>query len=142
MLSILCEVDFKEEINYKSYLKLKNNDHIENLNENNFYQLFIEHLKSTSLDSIDSIKKFVSDYILANKNQNDEAIFNLVSLAISCVQLFVQANWLGPLPLQINPNLPKAVLESQLASENKLNRKIFYLSDFFNPEVILFLIFY
>jgi hypothetical protein len=141
MLSILCEVDFKEEINYKSYLKLKNNDHIENLNENDFYQLFIEHLKSTSLDSIDSIKKFVSDYILANKNQNDEAVFNLVSLAISCIQLFVQANWLGPLPLQINPNLPKAVLESQLANENKLNRKIFYLSDFFNPEVILFLIF-
>ena len=141
MLSILCEVDFKEDINYKSYLKLKNNDHIGNLNENDFYQLFIEHLKSTSLDSIDSIKKFVSDYILANKNQNDEAIFNLVSLAISCVQLFAQANWLGPLPLQINPNLPKAVLESQLANENKLNRKIFYLSDFFNPEVILFLIF-
>ncbi len=141
MLSILCEVDFKEEINYKSYFKLKNNDHIENLNENDFYQLFIEHLKSTSLDSIDSIKKFVSDYILANKNQNDEAVFNLVSLAISCIQLFVQANWLGPLPLQINPNLPKAVLESQLANENKLNRKIFYLSDFFNPEVILFLIF-
>jgi len=103
MLSILCEVDFKEEINYKSYLKLKNNDHIENLNENDFYQLFIEHLKSTSLNSIDSIKKFVSDYILANKNQNDEAVFNLVSLAISCIQLFVQANWLGPLPLQINP---------------------------------------
>lgn len=140
MLSILCEVDFTNETNnfaqLSSYSNLKTCNYLENLENNSFYSSFIELLKSTDSETDDiSLKKFVTDFI-ANCGNDDER-FNLVSVAISCLQLFVQANWLGPLPLQINPNLPKAVIESQLANDKMgdTKRKIFYLIDYYQFEV-------
>ena len=124
MLSIICEVDIKNENNifgsFKTYSHLKNNDHIENVKSNLFYKLFIEYLKTNIVDlenNHELVKKFVSDYI--SNLRNDESHFDLVSLAISCIQLFVQVNWLGPLPMQINPVLPKAVIYSQISNDKK-----------------------
>ena len=145
MLSIICEVDINNENNnfgsFKTYSHLKNNNHMENVESNLFYKLFIEYLKKNIVDlenNHELVKKFVSDYISSLKS--DESHFDLVSLAISCIQLF-RANWLGPLPMQINPILPKAVIDSQIANDKKsdINRKIFYLNSFFEPQVDFFL---
>ncbi len=146
MLSIICEVEFKNENNnfhmFKTYSHLKNNSHLENVESSLFYKLFIDYLKTNISDlenNHDAVSKFVSDYIL--NLSNDESRFDLVVLAISCIQLFVQANWLGPLPIQINLSLPKAVIDSQIANDKngEVNRKVFYLKSAFEPQVdILF----
>ena len=64
MLSLICEVDFKNETNlfgsFKTYSHLKDNNHLKTIESSLFYQSFIQHLKTNIVDlenSHESIKK-------------------------------------------------------------------------------------
>ena len=141
MLSIICEANFKE-VNdsfskSKSYLNLSTNNHIENVYSNAFFTKFIEKLKVQNFEIYDDYskikkltEKLVLEQIALDENENNE----LVSLAISCLQCFVQANWLGQLPQQTS-NLP---VHLQKDESSDISKKLFFLKDFFNNDVKFF----
>lgn len=141
MLSLLCEVDFGNEptrfTKFDSYSKLKNFDYVNILGNSSLFNSFVDQLKLKISDlesNEDSIKNYLNESI--KKSSSDEEKFNLISVAVSCLQLFVRSNWLGPLPFQINSSLPKAVILSQLANDKggETNRRVFYLSEKFEPQ--------
>ena len=105
MLSILCEVDFKETDDFrqtKFYKNLVNNNHLEVLTNIPLFDEFITFSKQLYCESSDcdhqmsELKKFVSIKI----NQSDKN--EMISFAISCLQSFAWINWLGPVPVQFS----------------------------------------
>jgi hypothetical protein len=142
MLSVLCNVELNEKNdsfsqNTKSYNRLVQNQHLENLNENPIFFDFIDNLtqvvKQPNLNDTTKLNQTI-DFI---KSQINESNLNeLVSLAISAMQLFVQINWLGPNTATF-VNIPNQLIdENEL--KNNLSFKIFNLLEYFklNSEVI------
>lgn len=105
MLSILCEIDFKEADDFrhtKLYQNLLDNDHLNVLSNISFFDEFITFSKQLYGESLDlenqmsELKKFVSAKI--NESDRNE----ILSLAISSLQSFAWINWLGPVPVQFS----------------------------------------
>jgi hypothetical protein len=138
MLSIICNVDFNEKDNFsqtQNYSNLLKNNHFDIVSNDEFFHKFIAHLKS-STNNLDldeemfSIKssEFVKSYLI----DKPHADTSLITLAISCLQSFVQLNWIGPLPIQTS-NLPINIIEKSL-SENSSSNRAFNLIDHFKPN--------
>jgi hypothetical protein len=72
--------------------------------------------------------EFVKEYL----KEKPHADTSLIALAISCLQSFVQLNWLGPLPIQTS-NLPLNLIENSL-TENSSSNRAFNLIDHFKPH--------
>lgn len=105
MLSLICEVDFKEDDDFrlnKSYTNLVQNNHFNVLKNIPFYNEYVAFSKKLFNESFDNdhlimeLKNFVNSKI-DNLNQND-----ILSVAISCLQSFALINWLGPVPVQFS----------------------------------------
>lgn len=105
MLSLICEVDFKEDDDFrlsKSYSNLVQNNHFNVLINIPFYDEFVSFSKKIFSQSFENdhlmmeLKNFVCSKI-DNLNQND-----VLSVAISCLQSFAFINWLGPVPVQFS----------------------------------------
>lgn len=137
MLSIICEAVFKGESGEfsksKSYSNLITNSHVESLHASTFFTSFIQKLNDIENLETDEAKKsvetLVADHMYLHKDDEAEK-YDLVCLAISSLQCFVQANWLGPLPEQVS-NLP---MHLQKNDPTDLPKKMFFLRDFFNNE--------
>ena len=137
MLSIICEVEFKEEETNefrrsKSYSNLVANKHLETIDSSAFFKDFIQNLKSNSQLTAETTHEPLEALTLNYIKDNQENSHELVCLAVSCLQSFAQANWLGPLPAQIS-NLPLAL---QQEAPIDINKRVFYLRDVFTNEVI------
>ena len=133
MLSIICETDFSEKADLfhktKSYENLKSNKHIENVHSSLIFNDFITQINTANSDPTELIGATFNKYFEAKKNIEHER-YELLSLAISCLQCFVQANWLGPLPEQTS-NIP---VHLQKDDPLDLSKKLFYLRDSFKNE--------
>ncbi len=141
MLSIICEAEFKETTDSftksKSYPNLLANNHAENIYSNEFFNRFIMQIsKSFQSSGTDETIKDLTEKIILEKieiaRENETEKYELVCLAISCLQCFVQANWLGPIPQQTS-NLPAHLQKDE---PTDIEKKLFFLKDFFNNEVI------
>lgn len=141
MLSLICEVDFKENDNFrcsKSYANLYANRHVENLIENRIFSDFIRFTKDlyineeTNESTVSKLSSFVKDLIISDETDKNE----LLSLGISCLQSFAQINWLGPVPAQLS-KMPSYLINANLQKPDA-NMKVFSLVDFFdlNGKVI------
>lgn len=138
MLSIICGVDFNEThdefTKTSSYSHLLNNNHLQNINENPFYSEFIANLKTiTAKEDVEPENKVaqIVDFVRASLKQGVKNNYELISLGISCLQAFVQINWLGPIPIEF-ANLPSAIKTE--ADLNSLDNKAFLLIDHFSPD--------
>ncbi len=146
MLSIICEAELNDPHDSfsktKSYSGLLTNSHAENVYSNEFFKSFITQIKNSYHSSVtdetlkEQTEKILFEQIELTKD-NDTEKYELVVLAISCLQCFVQANWLGPIPQQTS-NLPAHLQKDEPAD---IEKKLFFLRDFFNNEVF-FLSFY
>ena len=139
MLSIICEAEFHETDSFsksKSHANLLANKHVENVHSNLFFKELITKLHTENLEANElkeQVKSLISDHVETYKD-NEAERYEIISLAISCLQCFVQANWLGPLPEQTS-NLP---VHLQKSDPNDFSKKMFFLKDFLNTEVHLF----
>lgn len=144
MLSILCDVDFREKDDFrntKSFEKLNKNEHLENLCENAFFHEFMTFLKETNSQALDlDTKKSNLQSFIGNQLSQTDLKQELISLGISCIQSFAQINWLGPLPAQFS-NLPTALRDLNLEQPNP-SLRVFNLIDHFelNSKVLLCLL--
>jgi len=143
MLSLLCGVNFNETSKVddcftrtKSYTNLLHNNHLENICEHSsFFNTFIAYLKDLNLpddnnnkETIELIRAFVKNSI-----KNDDDNNELISLAISCLQMFVKINWLGPTPIEL-ANIPSLLARKDSAKELSLNERIFNLREHFQDD--------
>ena len=133
MLSILCNVNFNEKDefrNSKNYQDLLNNDYLNIISENEYFHKYIDNLKSiletsdNEEESLRTVKTNLNSYLDLSKQ-------DCVTLAISCLQSFVQINWLGPSPIQTS-NLPMSIIQDKLL-ENEPSNRVFNLIDHFKP---------
>lgn len=139
MLSLICNFEWNETNDrfsqIGSYKNLIENRHTENICGNDFYWKYIEHLKDVCFsgtkleieETHEKIKSFIGEYISSNRAHLDEVI----SLAISCLHGFVQANWLGPDPIY-KTNQPLYLVIDKLKEKTPSNR-VFCLVDYFDP---------
>lgn len=105
MLSLICEVDLKENDDFrqnKFYSNLAQNNHLNVLKNISFFdefvvfskKIFSQHSENDHL--MTELKNFVSKKI-------DESDLNdVLSMSISCLQTFALINWLGPVPVQFS----------------------------------------
>lgn len=139
MLSLICSVnfdpgqltagdrEFAKSLN--SYTNLAEDRHLDNLRDHKpIWNAFLTGLKSAGDSAEENCLKL--DKLKASLGP---ASPELVSMAVSCLQLFVQVNWLGPLPNEIL-NLPSLIAERQAASEQTLHDEVFNLSEHFTPR--------
>ena len=75
------------------------------------------------------IRAFVKNSIKNDDDDNNE----LISLAISCLQMFVKINWLGPTPIEL-ANIPSLLARKDSAKELSLNERIFNLREHFQDD--------
>ena len=132
MLSIICEADFKENDEFRSgtssYQSLFHNEHLENVNSSDFFNDFVENLKSNidllqKNESLNLVKNMIKKFLEKNPSQLND----IISLCISCLQSFVHVNWLGPSPVATN------IFTSMKKSDPRM--KVFNLSQFFDEDV-------
>jgi len=138
MLSVICNVDFKENDRFsqtQNYANLLKNNYFDIVSNDEFFHKFIAHLKSNMNDLelneeifSTNASEFVKDYL----KEKPHADTSLMVLAISCMQSFVQLNWIGPLPVQTS-NLPLNLIEKSL-TENSASNRAFNLIDHFKPN--------
>lgn len=128
MLSILCNLNLGEDDTLRqSYPNLADANHTKNVQDNKvLYNKFIAEAIRIFVDvtepssrRVEQLKKIVLDV----DNRLD-----CVSLAISCLQLFAQVNWLGPVPVDLL-NLP-SLIQRQHKPES-LENFVFNLTDYF-----------
>jgi hypothetical protein len=133
MLSLLCNVNFNENDEFrdnKYYQDLSNNEFLKIISENENFHKTIDNMKTIFNDSQNEedanklTKSNINSYLDTNKKDS-------VSLAISCLQSFVQINWLGPTPLQ-SSKLPMSLIQEKLY-ENEPSNRVFNLIDHFKP---------
>ncbi len=93
MLSIICEVDFKESNDpfrqSKTYSHLMSNSHLENISSNHFFQQFIDKIVSENVIDHQNLSDFILENLELNKENKQTEQFELVSLAISCLQTVI-----------------------------------------------------
>ena len=99
MLSIICGVDFKESSDKfsktKSFRNLINAKYEESLASSSHLKEIASLLNQDSSEPYEAVKNYLSQVI--EKCTEDDQFNELVELGISCLQLFLQTNWLGPL---------------------------------------------
>lgn len=128
MLSILCNTNLGEEdcfrSSVKSYSNLAEEAHVKNLNDNkDLFSGIVSELISVLKETTDASLTF--DRV--KKTIGDENKLDYVSVAISCLQLFAQVNWLGPVPIDLL-DLPPALQQNKDLS---LDNHVFNLVDYF-----------
>jgi hypothetical protein len=78
---------------------------------------------SNNKETIELIKAFVKNSI-----KNDDDNNELISLAISCLQMFVKIIWLGQTPIEL-ANVPSLLLRKDSPKELSLNDGILNLRE-------------
>lgn len=130
MLSILCNTNLND-LNdpfrqVKSYECLADDEHTKLVLENAdlFDGLIAEFMSNNANQQrrIDDFKKYLNDQIIISSTDESsrQQRLDCVALAISCLQLFARANWLGPVPVD-QLNLP-AVIQQQYKTPESDNR--------------------
>lgn len=128
MLSVICGVDFKESndkfAQTKSFKNLAGFRYQDSVASCSHFKEIARLLSSKDAEPLESVKSYLGQVI---KKSRDDAtqLQELVELGISCLQLFLQTNWLGPLEDYTR----------DLAKADQQQRLIFYLGAS-NAEVI------
>jgi hypothetical protein len=144
MLSLLCDARFGESDSFKeetsSYTNLESYQDYENICSNNLFDQFMVNVKNECEKNENNFDDDNNDNLLLNlKNNfsqlitiqfNDNNYNELLSLGISCLRCFVQANWLGPssqlTPTQLIINKNENLITDSI--------RVFHLSDLFDIE--------
>ncbi|RMZ93324.1 tetratricopeptide repeat 27, partial [Brachionus plicatilis] len=127
MLSLLCEIDFKENDDFrqtKSYPNLMQNNYLNILKKIQIFNEFVTFSKQIFSQSSDNdqlmgeLKSFVGSKI------DSLGLNEAISMGISCLQSFAYINWLGPVPIQfstLTSEIKKLDLENPSESLTVLN---------------------
>ena len=100
MLSVLCGVDFKESSDKfaqtKSFKNLTSCKYQQSVANSSHFKEIARLMSSKDSEPFEALKSYLGQAI--DKFRNDAGqLEELVELGVSCLQLFLQNNWLGPL---------------------------------------------
>lgn len=102
MLSILCSLKAdkieQNAFNTKYYSDLMNNNYEHILNGSDLYKKLMTFIFDTIIDvkNIENENNLISNYLKASVIDLSSEMDELLAISISCLQLFVKSNWLGP----------------------------------------------